>query len=229
MQQKASFKKRAIGLRKQGQTYSEILKTVPVAKSTLSLWLGEVGLTKKQKQQITEKRLIAARRGGAARRTQRLQNTRKIQEQAFAEVGSLTKRELWLLGAALYWAEGTKEKIWRPGTGVEFANADTQMILFFIHWLVQICDIDPKTIRLNLYIHENQKSRIEDVKQFWYRETGYVPSYVYFKKHNPKTKRQNISEQYHGLIAVRVPASSTLNRKISGWILGIVGNYKTFM
>ena len=35
-------KRRAIQLRKQGQTYGEIVKQIKVAKSTLSLWLREV-------------------------------------------------------------------------------------------------------------------------------------------------------------------------------------------
>ncbi len=37
-------KEKAIALRKQGKTYSEILAKIPVAKSTLSLWLHDVGL-----------------------------------------------------------------------------------------------------------------------------------------------------------------------------------------
>jgi len=47
--------KKAIELRKKGLSYSEILKCVPVAKSTLSLWLRSVGLSKKQRQRLTDK------------------------------------------------------------------------------------------------------------------------------------------------------------------------------
>ncbi len=54
----------AIALRKKGLSYREILKRVFVAKSTLSLWLGDVGLSKKQKQRITQKRIEAGGGGG---------------------------------------------------------------------------------------------------------------------------------------------------------------------
>lgn len=55
MIQKIEEKKKAIELRKQGLSYREILEQIPVAKSSLSLWLRSVGLSKKQKQRLTEK------------------------------------------------------------------------------------------------------------------------------------------------------------------------------
>mgnify|MGYP000140241659 CR=1 FL=1 len=40
---KSLEKEKAITMRKEGKTYSQILAVVPVAKSTLSLWLQDVG------------------------------------------------------------------------------------------------------------------------------------------------------------------------------------------
>jgi len=77
------------------------LKETPVAKSTLSLWLRNVGLTRKQKQRLTEKRLIAALGRARAKKEQRLATTKEIKEKARNEVGKLSN---------LYWAEGLKEK-----------------------------------------------------------------------------------------------------------------------
>ena len=54
---KNELKSKAIELRKQGFSYSEILKQIPVAKSTLSVWLKNVGLSKKQKQKLTKKKI----------------------------------------------------------------------------------------------------------------------------------------------------------------------------
>ena len=54
---KTREKIKAVNLRKSGKTYSEILKIVPVAKSTLSIWLREVGLSKVQKQTITKRQI----------------------------------------------------------------------------------------------------------------------------------------------------------------------------
>lgn len=223
----AEFKKRAIQLRKKGLTYSEILKQIPVAKSTLSLWLREVGLSKPQKQRITQKRLIASLRGAEARKKQRIEITKKIQNRAQKEVGNISKRELWLIGVALYWAEGAKEKEWSSSVGVDFINSDPYLIKLFIKWLLEISKIQINDIKCRIYIHENHSIRISEVHRYWLKVTGipegnfYQP---YFKKHNPKTKRKNTETSYHGLLRIVVKKSTNLNRQIAGWTKGIIEN-----
>ncbi len=58
---KFNLKEKAIELRRKGFSYSEILKEILVAKSTLSIWLKEVGLSISQKQKITAKRIESKR------------------------------------------------------------------------------------------------------------------------------------------------------------------------
>src|SRR3989338_6632524 len=128
---KAPRKQKAIELRKKGKSYSEILKTIPVAKSTLCLWLKSVGLSKPQQQRLTEKRLQSAQRGGDSRRAQRITETKEILEKARREIGKITNRELLLIGAALYWAEGSKQKSHAVSTGILFTNSDPQMLILF--------------------------------------------------------------------------------------------------
>ena len=43
------FKTKAIALRKKGYSYKEIMAEVPVAKSSISLWLKDTPLTKSEK------------------------------------------------------------------------------------------------------------------------------------------------------------------------------------
>lgn len=223
---KTKQKIKAIALRRRGRTYSEILKQVPVAKSTLSLWLREVGLAKAQKQRITKKRKEAQMKGAMARRQQRIVLTDRIYKEAEKEIGLITKRELWLMGIMLYWAEGGKEKAWRPGSGMDFSNSDHRMISLFLRWL-SACGVEQQDIRFGIYIHENHKSRIKQVKKFWIDKTGFSEkyfTYVYFKKHNPKTKRRNIGNDYYGNLRVKMKASSTFVRKTEGWVRGVVKN-----
>jgi len=54
---KLQEKEKAILLRKEGLSYNEILKQVPVAKSSLALWLQSIELSEKQKQRLIEKNL----------------------------------------------------------------------------------------------------------------------------------------------------------------------------
>jgi transposase len=70
-------KETAIELRRQGYSYSEILKKIPVAKSTLSLWLRSVGLAERQKQRLTEKKRKGQLKGAQMKRRQRILLTEK--------------------------------------------------------------------------------------------------------------------------------------------------------
>jgi len=228
MKTKTTQKERAIELRKQGKTYSEILKRVPVAKSTLSLWLRDVGLAKAQKQRISKKRHEAQMRGAKARKDQRIQLTRDIYASAEKDIKCISKRELWLMGVMLYWAEGSKEKPWHSGSGVQFSNSDPRMIRLFLEWL-SLYGTKKGDVIFKLFIHENHKDNVEKVFLYWARETGFPRKhfkYVYFKKHNPKTKRRNTEEGYHGNLVVVVKKSSEIVRKIEGWARGIDKYYE---
>lgn len=219
-------KKKAIRLRKEGKTYSEILAEISVAKSTLSEWLKSVQLAKSQKQRITKKRKDAALRGAQARRTVRMAEVESFRDDGFVDVGKISNRELWLLGIALYWAEGSKQNNRSPSAGVMFANSDARMIQIFLKWL-EYMKIPMSEIIFELYVHETRKSDVLAFRRWWAHELGVSLgrlSRVYFKKGNPKTNRKNVADLYHGLIRIKVNSSTVLNRKIGGWVHGIVAS-----
>src|SRR5207249_316451 len=78
-------RERAIELRRHGLSYREIRAQVPVAKSTLSLWLRQVGLAKAQRQRLTERRLAAAHRGSQKRHIECLARVAAIHNSAIQE------------------------------------------------------------------------------------------------------------------------------------------------
>jgi hypothetical protein len=222
---KYDLKEKAIALRKEGLSYSEILAKIPVAKSTLCEWLHSVGLSKYQKQRLTAKKLASAKRGGAAKHQQRLNETKLIINAAKSEIGNISDRELWLMGIMLYWAEGSKEKNYRLGSRTEFTNMDPTMICFFLHWLNAILHIDKTRLIFEIYIHETHRHRVEDIVRFWSEKIGIAPHYfsrIYFKKANSKTNRKNIDDTYFGVIKIRIRSSTALNRRIAGWTQGVV-------
>ena len=221
---KIELKVEAIALRKSGKTYSEILEIVPVAKSTLSDWLKSVGIAKSQRLAFTEKKRLASLSGGKAKREQRIKKYNQIVGDAEKEIGKMTKRELWLIGTALHWAEGGKEKEYAPGIGVSFSNSDPKMIALFIRWLMEIIGIPKDKIKCEIYIHDNYKNEIPRFQKFWSEKTGFpVADFntIYFKRNKIKTLRKNVSDLYFGVLRVKVSCSSTLNRKITGWVSGI--------
>lgn len=225
---KKQEKEKAILLRRQGKTYSEILKVVPVAKSTLSIWFQSVDLSKKQKQVITKKRLACSKRGGDVKRKQRIERQNLIFSRAKSEISNLSKKDLFLIGVILYWAEGSKEKEYHPGSPLRFANSDHNMIKLFLYWLEEV-RVTKERISFDIYLHDNNKYRIQEVIKYWSNHTGFSKKLfrVYFKKNILKTKRRNISpETYFGVLRIYVKESSDLVRKINGWVNGIVESLK---
>lgn len=91
---KSDEKEKAICLRKEGKTYSEILAEIPVAKSTLSEWFKSVHLATAQKQRLTKKRKEAALRGAQARRSARMSEVKLLEHDGLKEVGAISSREL---------------------------------------------------------------------------------------------------------------------------------------
>ena len=222
---KNAEKERAIELRKNGLTYSEILKEIPVAKSTLASWLQSVGLSKKQKQRITEKRLAASIKGGAVRRNNKIATISKIMTDSKSEIGHLSQREIWLIGTSLYWAEGSKEKEYHPGSGLKFTNSDPEMIKFFLFWLKNSLKISLEKIYFDLYLHDMYKKRSQQIISFWIKETGFGKEHfksVYFKRDKYGTKRHNVGDGYFGVLRVMVKESSKYTRMVAGWTKGVV-------
>lgn len=220
---KSALKIKAVSLRKAGFSYKQILAVVPVAKSTLSIWLKSVNLSTAQKQALTDRKILAARRGGEAVKLKRIEQTKHIVSRAETEVGAVTSRELWLAGVMLYWAEGTKDKEYKPGTAVIFSNSDPAMIRVFLVWLDTIIKVPNDQICFEIYVHESCRNQVEKLKKYWADSTGFPPAIftkVYYKTNKRAGNKGHKGVEYHGLLRIVVKRSSTLNRKITGWIKG---------
>ncbi|MGD1003373.1 MAG: hypothetical protein ABR884_02245 [Minisyncoccia bacterium] len=226
---KSILKAEAIELRRRGLTYREIMAQIPIAKSTLSDWLHSVGLSKHQKQRLTAKKLEAIGKGGAAKRAQRIAATEKIMTDAIKDIGTITRRELWLMGVMLYWAEGSKEKEYRPSGKMQFSNTDPDMIRLFLLWLKKVYHKTFDDLVISVYIHDLQRERTDEIVSFWtsiINGPEDVIAHVYYKKGNPKTIRRNTGNSYHGTLNVYVKSGSSLNRQIAGWTRGVVNFFR---
>lgn len=220
---KRDFKLKAIILRKRGLSYSEIEEKIPVSKSSLSLWLRDVPLEEKHKKRLLQKQLDQHKKAWYLINQRRIVRTQQIKKYAALEIGEISKRELWLIGIALYWAEGAKQKEHNTGEQVTFSNSDPQMVKVFLMWVFSCLDLKSEDILYSLYIHENVKPRLDDVLSFWVKivniEQGIIKTY--FKKHTVNPYRKNQGDKYMGVFRIRLRRSSEINRRIAGWVEGI--------
>jgi hypothetical protein len=184
--------------------------------------LRSVGLSKRQRQRLTKKKLAAAYRGALAKKQKRIDLTKKIKNKAKEEIGKISKRELWLVGIVLYWAEGAKER--EKSSLVELGNSDPYIIKLFLEWLEKICKVPRSEIHFRIFLHETAQNKLKKVQQYWAGVTGFPLEYfqkITWKKHKINTHRKNTGKDYFGLLRITVRKSTNLNRKIAGWIEGI--------
>lgn len=205
-------------LRAQGMTYDEIAVATGASVGSLSLWLADMPLNRFAPPSRSRDRFQATcERSRIARFA-----AREAAIGAGAKmIGSLTDRELFLVGTALYWAEGAKSKPWRPADRVTFINSDPTVIQVMLRWLDGL-GIDRSRLKLRLSIHES--ADVAAAEQFWSEITGVDLaqfSRATLKRHNPKTVRRNTGVKYVGCLIVDVSRSADVYRAVEAAWRGI--------
>ncbi len=205
----------AVKLRKAGKSYQEILKQVPVSKSTLSLWLRGVILTNEQKHRLyfTLKRQNAYRLA-KKKQDKKRETTKKIIEESIIEFDSLKTDPLFLSGLMLYWAEGDKsEEI----EAVKFTNSDPLMIGFMMNWFRGMCKVREEKFRISLHLHTLHCRK--DVENYW-SEVTQIPLNQFNKPFiKPTSLKHRKRPLYEGTCSIKIH-NKNLFRKIKGWKLG---------
>lgn len=204
-------------LRSLGCSLDEIQKRLNVAKSSVSLWVRDIELTPKQKRGLSQKGI---QKGVIEqRRTTRLKNENArrqlIIDAANKEIKRISKRELWLIGVMLYWAEGGKT---RKGM-VRFSNSDPEMIKIMMAFFRKVCHVPEEKFRGYIHIHPHLDHK--KAERYW-SSISNIPLHKFYRtyrKMNPssKNKRDNLP---FGTFDVYV-LSTELFLKILGWAKGI--------
>lgn len=136
---------------------------------------------------------------------------------AAAEIGALTSRELIIAGAVAYWCEGAKNKPYRRDDHVTFVNSDPGLITLFLRFL-DAAGVAREDLIYRIQIHEN--ADLAAAHRFWLDITGAAEDQFRrptLKRHNPKTVRLNVGDDYHGCLRIDVRRCSVLYRRIEGW------------
>ncbi|MFI8370452.1 hypothetical protein [Streptomyces sp. NPDC085466] len=218
---KDDLRARARELRTQGMTYDQIQVELGCSKSSISLWVRD--LPKPERKRTQEQASEIARRGWEPTMRRREEERQATKRAAGDEIGTLSERELFLLGVGLYWAEGTKDKPHARRERVSFVNSDPGMVRVFTAWL-DLLDIPAERRTYSLMIHES--ADVAAAEDYWAEVVGVDPARfgrTTLKRHNPKTVRKNVGAEYRGCLVVRVLGGAELYRRIEGAWCGIVG------
>lgn len=169
-------KQKAIVLRQKGMSIKEIAHSLDVSKASVSVWVRDIVLNKKQ--------LGTLKRNGFSteviekRRHKRLENEQvkrdKIANLAQKDIRNISLRDLRLIGLCLYWGEGGKT---HKGAA-RISNSDPDVIKVMMRFFREICMVKEKKFRAHIHIHSHLD--IEKAEKYWALVSG-IPREQFFK------------------------------------------------
>ena len=223
-------KEQAYKLRLSGNSYSEISKILNIPKSTLSGWFSQLVLSENTRKQINrkakEKSLVGLLRHNKNQTKLAIARANRIKNESALEIENFSKKELILLGAALYWAEGYKRPIIRHGREVTYhkvslTNSDPYLVKCFLRFLRELCCVPEGKIKASIRIFEHHNEN--ELQRYWQKETG-IKNENFGKVYNGISKssmgKRPFNRLPYGVIQI-VVADTNLFHKIMGYIEGI--------
>jgi len=169
-------KDKARVLRKNGYSINQIVKETGFTKSSVSLWVRDIVLTKKQKKGLSE-------RGRSVesierRRISRLFNEQKkrqtVIDEAKKDFECISSDQLKLIGIILYLGEGRKA----GGGSVCLANSDPLIIKIMMRFFREICKVQEE--KFHGHIHTFAHADIEKTEKYWSQITK-IPRKQFYK------------------------------------------------
>ncbi len=219
---KSKEKLKARKLRRKGESIKKISKLVKVSVSTASLWCRDIELTDKQIENLRKRQTdpFYGKRLDYYLKKKKEFNLKllNLKNEGISSIGKLTKREIFIIGIALYWGEGFKKD-----SLVGLATLDINIAKFFIFWLNKSFGITTKDLILRITANISYKNQINELGKYWSRELK-IPVRQFSKPFFQNTvwkKEYEKKNNYHGVLRIRVRRSIDLLRKIFGYIEGM--------
>lgn len=211
----------AIQLREESKTYNEINRLLNIPKSTLSGWFRGLEISPRIKRRLwtnnQRKWAESITNYNKKRALDILNKTNETQQKISKEIGKLTRRELMLIGTALYWAEGNQRDRWR----IRFSNSEPAIIALIMRFFKEVCNVKEDKFIAEINIHPNTSK--EKAKIFWSKISSIHPGQfrktVVAVSKSSKLKRP-INTLPYGTLQINISDINLVNR-IRGWILGL--------
>ncbi|HNP79293.1 MAG TPA: hypothetical protein PKI00_00370 [Candidatus Pacearchaeota archaeon] len=219
MKGKLDLKLKARELRKKGLSIKKIKKKLNVSLSSVSVWVRDIKLNKKQLNKLYLNKKTGNLKGSIIAAHNKIKEREKItkilNEQGRKDIGRLNKRERFIAGIAIYAGEGGK-----TDRDISFVNSDPKMIKFMVNWFKDFCDISNDKLRGSLYIHDDLNEN--KAKSFW-SKLSEIPLSQFTKSYIVKNNKNRLRKKKHnyGIFKIKI-SNAFLHRKIMGWVDGLL-------
>ncbi len=181
-------------LRRTGHSIPEISTVTSLPKSSVFRYIQGVDIDKDFQGRLND------RRRASTVRKNRLVN--ESNRHANDLITSISKNELLLITASLYWAEGAKKDF-------SFANTDPEMVRLFINSLRRNFNVKDDELTISIRLYEDLDEKIAII--FWSKIVGFP---LEGKVHINLLKGKKNGKLPYGMCRVRVRKASKLHKLI---------------
>ncbi len=223
MSSNAHLKEQAIALRKKGKSYNNIIKALNLkSKGTLNQWFKNLILSKRSMKLLETNNELAHKRGlFTANRNRKLRidtENKKVYREGQDSVKSISKKELLLIGAALYWGEGTKSE--RNPLTLCFSNSDPLMVVVYMRFVREILNVPEERIRAGIHIYPSISAA--NARKFWSKITKLPEDrfYIITQVSRASQNKRPFNILPFGTVAIKVNNRQQFY-KVKGMIKGI--------
>ena len=173
----------ARSLRKAGKSINEIIAETGYSKGSVSVWVRDIVLTKKQKERLSEngRSMESVERRRLSRMTNQENKTKIIMDVAKKDFSAISLRDLKIIGVMLYLGEGGKTK---RGM-VRLANSDPAITQMCMRFFREVCSVPEE--KFYGHIHTFDNADIEKTEAYWSRITR-IPRKQFYKTYVKQSK-----------------------------------------
>ncbi len=213
MTSRVQLRKLAVSMRMNGRSYSEILKEVPVAKSTLSNWLRNITLTNQQNidlgTRLVDKRARGRLMTGIALTAKRIVRENNVYSEAGREFDLYIKDPFFATGILLYWADGSKKSNY-----FAFINSDPEMLDLMVKWIKKYFPNESQLLKYRLFIHYPYRN--ENCEGFWSHKLDIPQQNLQKTIYKPTPHLIKKNPSYKGCMRICITRIDVL-RKVMAW------------
>ena len=205
--------KKAIELRREGNSYTDIARILSISRTSVCNWVRNVRLTETEKGRLKKNIALKIGRGRISAQisihSKRVFKDKVAYEEAEREFKKFKNEPLFFLGLGLYWHHGSSTR----GDRVQFMSSDLPSIGIFIVWIEKYLKISRNMLTYRLFVNlHNKKGEYESIwinklriKREYFRNTIYT-----------RSLKPNISKEYKGSLTISY-SKIDIFRKVIAW------------
>jgi len=212
------IKNQALKLRKGGKSIYEIARVLKLNHTTVSTWCKDILLSQAIRNKIDKNGKLKAKSGmllyTEKLREQRLAGIKSDMEAGVKMIGTLSERDILMIGIGLYWGEGYKY----ANSEFGFTNSNLYVIKFYIKWL-SLLGVNKEDLICRLTVNNAFRDYSLSIQEFWIKNLGVKESQfsaITFIKTNLKKADVSNLKTYKGILRIKVRKGVRLKNKIMG-------------